>query len=125
MCLVVDTPDLPTLQRHATDLGLERGLKARITRMQRSKAWGDLGDLKRELLDLWTEERNTLAKSGSSEGRHDEPTVHVVRDRIRAATQRRQRSTVLLEVLPREFQHRVPNLGRSGVPGRARFDLRT
>ncbi len=43
MRLVVDTPDLPTLQRHATDLGLERGLKARITRMQRSKAWGDLG----------------------------------------------------------------------------------
>ncbi len=30
--------------------------------MRRSKAWGDLGDLKRELLDLWTEERNTLAK---------------------------------------------------------------
>ncbi len=59
---MVDTPDLPALRRHATDLGLERGLKARITRMQRSKAWGDLGDLKRELLDLWTEERNTLAK---------------------------------------------------------------
>ncbi len=38
MRLVVGTPDLPTLQRHATDLGLERGLKARITRMQRSKA---------------------------------------------------------------------------------------
>ena len=47
MRLVVGTPDLPTLQRHATDLGLERGLKARITRMQRSKAWGDL---KRELI---------------------------------------------------------------------------
>ncbi len=62
MRLVVGTPDLPTLQRHATDLGLERGLKARITRMRRSKAWGNLGDLKRELLDLWTEERNTLAK---------------------------------------------------------------
>ncbi len=30
--------------------------------MRRSKAWGDLGDLKRELLDFWTEERNTLAK---------------------------------------------------------------
>ncbi len=29
---------------------------------RRSKAWGDLGDLKRELLDLWTEERITLAK---------------------------------------------------------------
>ncbi len=30
--------------------------------MRRSKAWGDLGDLKRELLDFWTAERNTLAK---------------------------------------------------------------
>ena len=30
--------------------------------MQRSKAWRDLGDLKRELLDLWTEKRNTYAK---------------------------------------------------------------
>ena len=30
--------------------------------MQHSKAWGDPGDLKREPLDLWTEERNTLAK---------------------------------------------------------------
>ena len=41
MRLVVGTPDLPT------------------------KAWGDLGnlgDLKRGLLDLWTEERNTYAK---------------------------------------------------------------
>ncbi len=62
MRLVVDTPGLPTLQQHATDLGRERDFKARITRMRRSKAWGDLGDLKRELLDLWTEERNTLAK---------------------------------------------------------------
>ncbi len=62
MRLVVDMPDLPTLQRHATALGRERDFKARITRLRRSKAWGDLGDLKRELLDLWTEERNTLAK---------------------------------------------------------------
>ncbi len=30
--------------------------------MRLSKAWRDLGDLKRELLDLWTEERNTYAK---------------------------------------------------------------
>ncbi len=60
MRLVVDTPDLPTLHRYATDLGRERGLRARIARISRSKAWGDLGDLgdlKRELLDLWTEER--------------------------------------------------------------------
>ncbi len=63
MRLVVDTPDLPTLQQHATDLGRERDFKARITRLRRSKVWGDLGDLKRELLDLWTEERNTLAKA--------------------------------------------------------------
>ncbi len=62
MRLVVDTPDLPTLQQHATDLGRERDFKARITRMQHSKAWGDPGDLKREPLDLWTEERNDLAK---------------------------------------------------------------
>ncbi len=41
MRLVVGTPDLPT------------------------KAWGDLGnlgDLKRGLLDIWTEERNAFAK---------------------------------------------------------------
>ncbi len=62
MRLVVDTPDLPTLRRHAADLGREKRFKTRITRMRRYKAWSDLGDLKRELLDLWTEERNTLAK---------------------------------------------------------------
>ncbi len=49
MRLVVDAPDLPTLQQHAMDLGRERNFKARITRMRRSRAWGDLGDLKREL----------------------------------------------------------------------------
>ncbi len=59
MRLVVDAPDLPALPRHATDLGREWGLRARIARISCSKAWGDL---KRELLDLWTEERNTLAK---------------------------------------------------------------
>ncbi len=63
MRLVVDTPDLPTLQRHATDLGRDKRLRPKINRLRRSKAWGDLGDLKRELLDLWTEERNTLAKA--------------------------------------------------------------
>ena len=63
MRLVVDTPDLPTLQRHAVDLTREMSLRSKINRLRRSKAWGDLGDLKRELLDLWTEERNTLAKA--------------------------------------------------------------
>ncbi len=62
MRLVVDTPDLPSLQRHAAGLGRERNLRSKITRLRRPKAWGDLGDLKRELLDLWTEERNALAK---------------------------------------------------------------
>ncbi len=60
---VEDTTDLPTLPRHATDLGRERGLRSRITRIRLSKSWRDLGDLKRELLDLWTAERNTLAKA--------------------------------------------------------------
>ncbi len=63
MRLVVGTPDLPTLQRHAVDLAREMSLRPKINRLRRSKAWGDLGDLKRELLDLWTEERNTLAKA--------------------------------------------------------------
>ncbi len=62
MRLVVDTPDLPPLQQHATDLGREPDFKARITRLRRSKSWGDLGDLKRDLLDLWIAERNDLAK---------------------------------------------------------------
>ena len=59
---VVDIPDLPSLQQHASDLGREKHLRPKIGRMQRTKAWHDLGDLKRELLDLWTEERNTYAK---------------------------------------------------------------
>ncbi len=62
MRLVVDTHDLPTLQQHAADLGRDKLLRPKINRLRRSKAWRDLGDLKRELLDLWTEERNTLAK---------------------------------------------------------------
>ncbi len=45
-----------------SDLGREKHLKAKIGRMRLSKSWRDLGDLKRELLDLWTEERTTYAK---------------------------------------------------------------
>ena len=59
---VVDIPDLPSLQQHASDLGRERHLRPKISRMKRSKSWRDLGGLKRELLDLWTEERNAYAK---------------------------------------------------------------
>ncbi len=44
------------------DLGREKHFHPKIGRMKRSKAWRDLGGLKRELLDLWTEERNTYAK---------------------------------------------------------------
>ena len=65
MRFAVNAPDLPTLQQHAVGLGRTQDfphVKAGIPRLRRSKAWGDLGDLKRELLDLWTEERNTLAK---------------------------------------------------------------
>ncbi len=60
---MVNTPDLPTLQQHAAGLGRDRNLRHRIARIRRSKAWRNLGDLKRELLDLWTEERNALAKT--------------------------------------------------------------
>ena len=63
MRFAVNAPDLPTLQQHAADLAREMSLRPKINRLRRSKAWGDLGDLKRELLDLWTEERNTLAKA--------------------------------------------------------------
>ena len=63
MRFVVNAPDLPTLQRHAVNLAREMSLRPKINRLRRSKAWGDLGDLKRELLDLWIEERNTLAKA--------------------------------------------------------------
>ena len=62
MRFVVNAPDLPTLQRHATDLARDKLLRPKINRLRLSKDWRDLGDLKRELLDLWTEERNTLAK---------------------------------------------------------------
>ncbi len=63
MRLVVDTPDLPSLQQHVADLGRDRNLRPRIARIRRTKAWRDLGNLKREPLDLWTEERNALAKT--------------------------------------------------------------
>ena len=63
MRLVVETPDLPSLQRHAAELARERNLRPKINRLRLSKDWRDLGDLKRGLLDLWTEERNRLAKN--------------------------------------------------------------
>ena len=59
---VVDAPDLSSLQRYGVDLTCDLRLRPKINRLRDGKAWGDLGDLKREMLDLWTEERNTLAK---------------------------------------------------------------
>ena len=50
------------MQQHAADLARDKRLRPKINRLRLSKDWRDLGDLKRELLDLWTEERNTLAK---------------------------------------------------------------
>ncbi len=41
----------------------DKKLRPKINRLRLSKDWRDLGNLKRELLDLWTEERNTLAKA--------------------------------------------------------------
>ena len=59
---LVDAPDLPSLQRYGVDLARDLRLRPKINRLRDGKSWGDLGDLKRELLDLWTEERNDLAK---------------------------------------------------------------
>ncbi len=62
MRFAVNAPDLPTLQQHAVDLARDKRLRPKINRLRLSKDWRSLGDLKRGLLDLWTEERNTLAK---------------------------------------------------------------
>ncbi len=59
---MVDIPDLRTLQQHASDFGREKDFRPMIGRMRHTKVWRDLGDLKRGLLDMWTEERNTYAK---------------------------------------------------------------
>ena len=59
---VADAPDLPTLQGYARDLARDRTYAGRVGRLQRSRAWRDLGALKRELLDLWLTERNRLAE---------------------------------------------------------------
>ena len=59
---VVDAPDLRTLRQYGADLARDKRLRPKIDRLRRGKVWDDLGDLKRELLDLWTAERNDLAK---------------------------------------------------------------
>ena len=48
----LDPRDLRSLQENASDLGREKHFRRKIGRMRRSKAWRDLGDLKRELRDL-------------------------------------------------------------------------
>ncbi len=43
--------------------GVDRWVEQLVNRLRLSKDWRDLGDLKRGLLDLWTEERNKHAKA--------------------------------------------------------------
>ncbi len=62
MRAVVNMPSLRDLQDYARDLKREQRFKARIGKLQMKRDWQDIGDLKRELLDLWTEERNAYAK---------------------------------------------------------------
>ncbi len=52
--------ELPALIRRPASAPAGRGHPPRMTTTR--DRCGGLGDLKRELLDLWTEERNTLAK---------------------------------------------------------------
>ena len=59
---VVDAPDLSSLQRYGVDLARDLRLRPKINRLRDGKSWSNLGDLKRDLLDLWTAERNDLAK---------------------------------------------------------------
>lgn len=59
---VSNTPDLESLQTYALAIAGEKRFAPAIGRMQVSKAWKDLGALKRELLDMWIAERNAYAK---------------------------------------------------------------
>jgi hypothetical protein len=59
---LVDSTDLPTLCQYARGLAKEGRFTLKVARIRESNAWSDLGDLKRELLDLWMDERNILAK---------------------------------------------------------------
>jgi hypothetical protein len=62
MRLIVDTPGLAQIREYATNLGRERRFAEPVAKLRRSPAWRNTGDLKRELLDLWTEQRNETAK---------------------------------------------------------------
>jgi hypothetical protein len=59
---VVNSTDLPTLRQYARDLPREGRFAPNVVRMRESRAWLDLGDFKRDLLALWMEERNIVAK---------------------------------------------------------------
>ena len=56
-----------------------RKFTARTDAMRSSKAWRNIGGLKRQLLDLWTEERNALAKRAVENIRNDGLTVRGIR----------------------------------------------
>jgi hypothetical protein len=60
--VVQEMRDLAELQQYGATLARDRNLAARVNRIQRGPAWRDIGALKRELIDLWLDERNRLAK---------------------------------------------------------------
>ncbi|MHB1219147.1 MAG: LPD38 domain-containing protein [Alphaproteobacteria bacterium] len=60
---VVNAPSLDTLQRYATELARDKQLAPAIGKIRMGKDWNDAPALRRDLLDMWTQERNTLSKS--------------------------------------------------------------
>ena len=63
MRLIINTPDLLSMQEHASQLARERELRPAIDRIRRSSSWRDLGLLKRDLLNIWLAQRNIVFKS--------------------------------------------------------------
>ena len=55
--------ELRSLKRLQSVVLRDRDLAPRINRLKRTRAWNNLGDLKRDLIGLWISERNALTKA--------------------------------------------------------------
>jgi hypothetical protein len=59
---ILQTRTLDDTQNYAIALTRDPDLSRKVGRIRGGKSWNDLGDLKRDLLDMWAVERNALAK---------------------------------------------------------------
>lgn len=62
MIEVLNAKGLVETRKLASSYTLDPGLKKRVDVIRKSNAWQDVGDLKRELIWLWGEEKNSLMK---------------------------------------------------------------